>query len=126
MKNLPLVSETGKAPELDRFRAAERWLMKTLRRAIDRADEVLHRWEVEIRKDGEACHGAQSVAVKSNSTVLAEPIETETESWRGTLTEQDGNASVPTKRRPSKKRRMTAAEFDLDIRMRSAARAGAR
>jgi hypothetical protein len=112
----------NRTPEIARFHAAERWLIKQLRRAIDRADEILHRWEVAARGNAapviqEIDGQVHCVADKTGNRLALE------EGSRDFARYSPRQFAI---RRLRKKRRMTAAEFDLDIRMRTAARAGAR
>jgi hypothetical protein len=42
---------TRLAPEVHRFRAAERWILRRLRRWLDAVDDAVHGWEVRIREE---------------------------------------------------------------------------
>lgn len=111
--------------ELEHFRAVERWIVRRLRLLLDRADEVLHRWEVEVRAEPQPYLGEGSIPNQAASSGHASPMEG---GWQNgsQVTLRASRAGVAAGRAPKKKRRMTAAEFDLDIRERSLARAGAR
>ena len=106
--------------ELENFKAAERWLLRRLRLLVDHADEILHAWEVRTRNEMDT----PATVSQIQQPKVVESIKAP-EVCDGALALEVGGVT----RRPrqlKKKRRMTAAEFDLDIRMRSAARAGAR
>jgi len=100
--------------ELQRFRAAERWLIRCLRRLLDCADEFVHGWEVAVRE----------------SAPQVPQIKQELDGQVHCAADKTGNrlalegAEFPPRRqlKPRRKRRMTAAEFDADMRRRVEAR----
>lgn len=129
--------------ELKNFRAAERWIVKKLRMWLDRADEIVHGWEVRVRQERVS---VDSVSVRRSDATVPErqPVRQRAVAWPATSEIQgerlvgetnEGTADSPRDHKahdavsflpPKKrKRRMTAAEFDLDIRNRVMARAGA-
>lgn len=118
------------APELQNFRAAERWIVRRLRLLLNRADEVLHSWEVMVRED--AANVSVSVrveparAARSEGNALSGVGALEADEFGDDRIRGRVSRDRQPQRAAKKKRRMTAAEFDLDIRERSLARAGAR
>ena len=124
--------------ELQRFRAAERWLIRRLRRMLDRADEFMHGWEVAVREDAnlfrddktlnQSLPGTESIVREFRQDRRTPPMN---DSPRG-LRDQEYGVGGTSVRADSKKslrgragrakRRMTAAEFDAEMRRRVEAR----
>jgi len=99
------------APEVARFKAAERWIVKMLRNAIDRADEFVHGYEVRLRNEAAAENSLKRIDARVGTDAPASIGE-------GIHAAPPSPAAFPKK----KKRRMTAAEFDADMRRRIDAR----
>lgn len=110
--------------ELKRFHAAERWLLKKLRAWLDRADEFVHQWEVAARAevapvvaDESTPHGSDRAAAEMDLSDADKTGNRLALEAGGRLLHREG-----TPRQFKKKRRITAAEFDADMRRRIDAR----
>jgi hypothetical protein len=108
-------------PELNRFRATERRVLRWLRRLVDAADECLHRLEVHVRE--EAADADLSLPVRVEPARIARSEGNGLPATSTVAEDEFGDdriqRRIPRDRQPQRaaqakrKRRMTAAEFDL-------------
>jgi hypothetical protein len=101
--------------EVQRFRATERRLIRILRRLLDRADEILHGWEVAIREIPVPVRVEPAGIARGEREAVPgiDPFpmhEFRTRRIRGRKTGSD-----QPQRAPKKKRHLTAAEFDARL-----------
>jgi hypothetical protein len=102
------------APEVHNFRRTERRLIAFLRRALDRADEILHGWELATREAAApvCIEPAADAAQTAPERIQEAPqrIKREGLTWEQIHAEN----AKPAPAKPRKRRRtVSAADFDL-------------